>query len=179
VTPEVVVFVVFRIVGSLPVLRWPLAGGLLATGFDLADLLVRDVVDLGGLPDYQSLDKWLDQVYMGCFLLVALRWQGVERAIAVVLYAFRLVGFAAFELTGARELLFVFPNVFELWFLVVAAVHHVRPGFAWSLPRLALTLGALTAVKELQEWALHVGRVFDGFSSLDALGWLWAWLTGR
>ena len=40
-------------------------------------------------------------------------------------------------------------------------------------------LGALTAVKELQEWALHVGRVFDGYSSLDALGALWAWLTGR
>lgn len=115
---------------------------------------------------------------MGCFLVVALRWQGVERTIAVLLYAFRLVGFGAFELTGARELLFAFPNVFELWFLVVAAIHHVRPGFTWSPLVLAVTLGALTAVKELQEWALHVGRVFDGFSSLDAVGWLWAWLTG-
>jgi hypothetical protein len=110
---------------------------------------------------------------------VALRWHGLERSIAVLLYLYRLVGFAAFELTGTRELLFIFPNVFELWFLVVAAIHHFRPGFAWSLPRLGVTLGALTAVKELQEWALHVGRVFDGFSSLDALGWLWAWLTGR
>lgn len=146
---------------------------------DLADLLVRDVVDLGGLPDYQSLDKWVDQVYLGCFLLVALRWHGMERTIAVLLYLYRLVGFAAFELTGTRELLFIFPNVFELWFLVVAAIHHFRPGFVWSLPWLGVTLGALTAVKELQEWALHVGRVFDGFSSLDALGSMWAWLTGR
>ena len=40
-------------------------------------------------------------------------------------------------------------------------------------------LVALTAVKEVQEWALHVGRVFDGYSSLDALRWIWAWLTGR
>ena len=52
---------------------------------------------------------------------MALRWHGVERGIAVALYAYRLVGFAAFELTGAREVLFIFPNVFELWFLVVAA----------------------------------------------------------
>jgi hypothetical protein len=177
-TLEVVIFAIFRIAGSLPVLRWPLAGGLLAVGVDLADLLVRDVVDLGGLPDYQSLDKWLDQVYLGCFLAVALRWQGVERAIAVGLYLFRLAGFVAFELSGARELLFVFPNVFELWFLVVAAVHHFRPGFAWPMPGLVVTLVALTVVKELQEWALHVGRVFDGFSSLDALGRLWTWLTG-
>jgi len=177
-TLEVLVFAAFRVVGSLPVLRWPLAGGLLVVGVDLADLLVRDLVDLGGLPDYQALDKWLDQVAMGCFLMVALRWQGLERGIAVGLYLFRLVGFVAFELTGDRTLLFLFPNVFELWFLVVAALHHLRPGFRWSRPRLVLALVAITAAKGLQEWSLHVGRVFDGFSSLDAIGWLWAWLTG-
>ena len=50
---------------------------MLAIAVDTADLLVRDLVDLGGVPDYQSLDKWLDQVYMGCFLVVALRWAGI------------------------------------------------------------------------------------------------------
>ena len=178
-TLEVLVFAAFRILGSLPVLRWPLAGGLLAVGVDLADLLVRDLVDLGGLPDYQALDKWLDQVYMACFLVVALRWQGIERTVAIGLYVFRLVGFAAFELTGDRTFLFLFPNVFEVWFLAVAAIHHVRPGFRWSRLGLVVALVALTAVKELQEWALHMGRVFDGFSSLDALGGLWDWLTRR
>jgi hypothetical protein len=178
-TLEVLVFAAFRILGSLPALRWPLAGGLLAVGVDLADLLVRDLVDLGGLPDYQGLDKWLDQVYMACFLVVALRWQGVERAVAVGLYLFRLVGFVGFEMTGDRTLLFLFPNVFEVWFLAVAAIHHFRPGFHWSRLRLTVALVALTAVKELQEWSLHVGRVFDGVSSLDALAGLWRWLTGQ
>ena len=177
-TLEVLVIAAFRIAGSLPVLRWPLAGGLLAIGVDLADLLVRDLVDLGGVPDYQSLDKWLDQVYMACFLAVALRWQGVERSIAVGLYAYRLAGFLAFELTGERSLLFLFPNLFELWFLAVAFVHWRRPGFAWTRGRLVLALALIVAVKELQEWALHVGRVFDGFSSLDAIGGLWRWLSG-
>ena len=178
-TVEVLVIAAFRVLGSLPVLRWPLAGGLLAVGVDLADLLVRDLVDLGGVPDYQALDKWLDQVYMACFLIVALRWQGVERTVAVALYLFRLVGFAAFEVTADRSLLFLFPNVFELWFLAVATVHHVRPGFRWSRLGVVVALVALTAVKELQEWSLHVGRVFDGFTSLDAIAGLWAWLTGR
>ena len=178
-TLEVAVFAIFRVAGSLPVLRWPLAGALLAIGFDLADLLVRDLVDLGGLPDYQSLDKWLDQVSMACFLMVALRWQGIERTVAVGLYAFRLVGFVAFELTGTRELLFLFPNVFELWFLAVAAVHHFRPGFRWTGVRLLVVLLVLAAVKEVQEWSLHVGRLFDGFTSLDAIGGVWRWLTGQ
>ena len=68
--------------------------------------------------------------------------------------------------------------LFVLWFLAVATIHHVRPGFQWTFGRLAVTLLALTAVKEVQEWALHVGRVFDGFSSLDAIGGFWRWLTG-
>jgi len=178
-TLEVLVIAVVRIAGSLPVLRWPLAGGLLAILVDLSDLLLRDTLDLGGVPDYQSLDKWLDQVYMACFLAVALRWNGLERTVAVGLYVFRLVGFFAFEATGERTLLFLFPNVFEPWFLVVAAVHHFRPGFTWSRSAFAATFVALLAVKELQEWSLHVGRIFDGFSSLDAIGWFWHWLTGR
>ena len=65
-TLEVVVIAAIRIAGSLPVLRWPLLGGLLAILVDLSDLLLRDVLDLGGVPDYQGLDKWLDQVYLGC-----------------------------------------------------------------------------------------------------------------
>jgi hypothetical protein len=156
-------------VGSLPVLRWPLAGGLLAILVDLSDLLLRDTLDLGGLPDYQAFDKWMDQVYLGLFLVVALRWSGIERTVAVALYLFRLVGFGAFELTGQRELLLVFPNVFEPWFLVVAAIHHWRPGFAWRPVSTAAVLAALTAVKEVQEWALHGARLFDGISSLEFL----------
>jgi hypothetical protein len=177
-TLEVLVIGAFRVIGSLPVLRWPLAGGLLAILVDLSDLLLRDTLDLGGIPDYQSFDKWADQVYLGLFLVVALRWSGVERSIAVGLYLFRLVGFVAFELTGERALLLVFPNVFEPWFLTVAAVHRFRPGFAWRPATLGAALIALTAVKELQEWALHGARLFDGISSLEFLDRVRRWLTG-
>jgi hypothetical protein len=177
-TLEVVVIAAIRIAGSLPVLRWPLAGGILAVLVDLSDLLLRDTLDLGGVPDYQSLDKWLDQVYLGCFLLVALRWGGVERRIAIGLYGYRMIGFVLFELTRDRGLLLLFPNVFEFWFLAVAFLHRFRPGFAWTPVRLAVVLAALSGLKELQEWALHGGRIFDGFSSLEAIDRAWRWLTG-
>jgi hypothetical protein len=177
-TPEVLVIGAIRILGSLPVLRWPLAGGLLAILVDLSDLLLRDTLDLGGIPDYQAFDKWADQVYLGLFLVVALRWSGAERSIAVGLYVFRLIGFLAFELTGERALLLVFPNVFEPWFLTVAAVHRFRPGFTWRPAVLATVLVGLTAVKEVQEWALHGARLFDGISSLEFLDQVRRWLTG-
>jgi hypothetical protein len=179
VTLEILVIAAIRIGGSLPVLRWPLAGGLLAILVDLSDLLLRDVLELGGVPDYQSLDKWLDQVYMAAFLVVALRWQGLERAVAVGLYVFRLVGFVAFEITGERAVLLLFPNVFELWFLVVAALQRFRPGTVIVAAPAALVLAGLVAVKELQEWALHGARLFDGISSLEFLDQVRRWLTGE
>ena len=168
-TLEVLVIGAIRVLGSLPVLRWPLGGGILAVVVDLADLLLRDVLDLGGTPDYQAFDKWVDQVYLGAFLVVALRWSGPERSIAVGLYLFRLVGFIAFEVTGQRDLLLYFPNVFELWFLSVAAVHRFRPGYTWRPVATAVLLVVLVAIKEVHEWALHGARLFDGISSLDFL----------
>ena len=176
-TAEILVIAAIRIAGSVPVLRWPLAGGILAVLVDLSDLLLRDVLDLGGVGDYQSLDKWLDQVYLATFLIVALRWAGWPRRIAVALYVFRLVGFVAFELTGDRGLLLLFPNVFELWFLLVAAAGPARIA-GWSTPRYVLSLVILTVVKEVQEWAIHGARLFDGISSLEFINLIARRLTG-
>jgi hypothetical protein len=177
VTLEVVVVAAIRIAGSLPVLRWPLLGGLLAVLVDLSDLLLFDVLDLGGVPDYQTTDKWLDQVYLAAFLVVALRWRGPARAIAVALYAYRLVGFLAFEVTGDRAILLAVPNVFEFWFLFVAAVGDATVA-RWSSARLALAVAVLAILKLAHEWALHGARLFDGIGALEALELLWRRLSG-
>jgi hypothetical protein len=177
-TLEVLVIGAIRIAGSLPVLRWPLLGGLLAVLVDLSDLLLQDVLDLGGIPDYQSLDKWVDQVYLAAFLVVAWQWTGPARSIAIALYAFRLVGFLAFELTHDRNLLLLFPNVFEFWFLLVAAVGAERVA-GWSRRHIAAVLVVLTALKELQEWALHGARLFDTIGALEFLDLVWRRVTGQ
>lgn len=167
-TAELLIIAAIRIAGSLPVLRWPLAGGILAVLVDLSDLLLRDALDLGGIGDYQTLDKWLDQVYMALFLVVALRWTGTIRTVSVALYAFRLIGFVLFEVSGERGLLLLFPNVFEFWFLAVAALGPRRVG-GWSSARIGILIAVLTLAKEVQEWALHGARLFDGISSLEFL----------
>jgi hypothetical protein len=178
VTLEVVVIATIRIAGSLPVLRWPFLGGLLAILVDLSDLLLMDALDLGGVPDYQSLDKWLDQFYLALFLVVSLRWTNPARTIAIVLYAYRFIGFVLFELTGERGLLLLFPNVFEFWFIVVAFARddHVA---AWSPRRLGLTHVVLSLLKEVQEWALHGARLFDSIGALEAIDLVWQRLTGQ
>ncbi len=177
-TLEVVVIALYRVVGSLPTLRWPLAGGLLAIFVDLTDLYWMNVLDLGGVPNYQLFDKLADQVYLAVFLIVALRWTGPERTISIVLYAFRIAGFVLFEMSGERAVLLLFPNLFEFWFLFIAALHHVRPAFTWTRQRLVLVLVPLLAAKEIQEWALHWARLFDNITFLDALDQVRRWLLG-
>ena len=68
-----------------------------------------------------------------------------------------------------REALFLFPNLFEFWFIAVAFTMRYRPAFAWTPARAAAVLAVLLAGKLVQEWALHVGRIFDGMTFLGAL----------
>jgi hypothetical protein len=104
--------------------------------------------------------------------------RGVPRGVAVALFGYRPVGFGLFEATGERAVLFAFPNVFEFWFVFVAAVMHWRPGFGFTRRNTVLVLGVLLGLKELQEYALHVGRRFDGFNSIDGVEAVFDWVTG-
>ena len=181
----VIAFVgVYRILGSLFVLRWPFWGAIAAVVCDFFDLLLFNLFFVyGGWPGfdgYQAFDKWADQVYLAAFLIVAIRrFEPRPRRVAIVLYALRLVGFAAFESGIApREALFLFPNLFEFWFIAVAFTMRYRPTFEWTRARAAAALGLLLVLKLAQEWALHVGRLFDGMTFLGALDSLWRLVLG-
>ena len=166
---EALVIGLIRIAGSFPVLRWAFVGGLIAVFVDLSDLFWRDFIDLGGLPNYQSWDKWLDQVYMVLFLWVALHWRGPALWIAVVLFGWRLIGLVAFEASGTREVLAFFPNVFEFWFLFVASLPHWRPNFSFDRGPLVAWGTLLLAIKAFQEYALHWGQWLDTFTFHEAI----------
>lgn len=176
-TTEQLVIGLIRVAGSLPVLRWPFYGALFAIFIDVSDLFWMDVLHLGGLRDYQAFDKRIDLVYMAAFLAVALRWRGLERRVAVALFAYRMTGLAAFEVTHQREVLLAFPNVFEFWFVLVAARDHLWPGYELSPRRAALWLAPLTALKEVQEYVLHFGRWLDRYSFFEFWTVLWHALT--
>ena len=167
----------YRVAGALPVLRWPFAGALVALLTDFGDLFLMDW--LGGITDYQRFDKVCDLAYMATFAIVALRWRPLERNVAIGLLALRLVGDALFELTGARAVLFAFPNLFEFWFIFVAARDRFRPSARIDGRATAIALAVLLLMKETQEWFLHVNRFLDGYVATDVVADLWHGLTGR
>ena len=82
-TLEELIIATVRVLGSIPVLRWAFVGAILAILFDLSDLFLKNLIDLGGVGSYQTFDKWLDLVYMGTFLMVALRWNGLIKRVAI------------------------------------------------------------------------------------------------
>src|SRR6266540_7068453 len=176
-TWQMVAIGAYRVAGALPVLRWPFAGALVALLTDFGDLFLMDW--LGGITDYQRFDKVCDLAYMTTFAIVALRWRPLERNIAMGLLALRLVGDVLFELTGARAVLFAFPNLFEFWFIFVAARDRFRPGARLDAPRTAVALAVLLVAKETQEWLLHIDRFLDSYVATDVVADLWHGLTGR
>jgi hypothetical protein len=91
---------------------------------------------------------------------------------------YRLAGSILFLLTDERAVLFLFPNVFEPWFIFVAAIHHLPAPLRWTPTRVAAVLAVLTVLKLGQEWALHVGQVFESMTSIQFLEEVWRWLTG-
>ena len=177
-TWEMLIIAAARVLGSLPVLRWAFIGGIVALLVDQSDLFMMNLIDLGGVTHYQPFDKYLDQVHMLTFLAVALRWEGVPRTIAVGLYGYRMVGFLAFEMTGSRDVLLFFPNVFEFWFLFVAGLKYFKVDFDYSRTQLAVCGAVLLPAKLFQEYALHYARWLDGFTAVEAVEAIWEWVTG-
>ena len=183
-TLEMWIIAAARVAGSLPVLRWAFFGAILAILVDFSDLFMMNLIQLGGVTNYQAFDKWIDQVYMLTFLWVAVRqWDGPGRTVAIWLFGFRLIGFATFEVMSAsggdvRWILMVFPNVFEFWFVAIAAQRHWWPEYEFTKTRIVTWLVICTALKLMQEYILHVWQVLDNYTAVGVVEAWWNFLTG-
>jgi len=159
--------VALRLLVPLLILRKPLLGGVLALLLDGADVIIVELFGPGGMgPQYHQLDKVLDLYYLGLEFFVSLHWSEVlARKTSIALFVFRLAGVVLFELTSLRLMLFLFPNLFENWFLFCAARDRFFPRFrlkSWG--RVAVVLGLLYIPKFPQEYLLHYA---------EAMPWDW------
>ena len=56
-TTEELIISAVRILGALLILRWMLVGSILAVVIDLSDLFLMNLLEMGGVGNYQALDK--------------------------------------------------------------------------------------------------------------------------
>jgi hypothetical protein len=157
-----------RLLLPLAIPRFPLPGILAALLLDgLDQTIFQQFTDLP-LASYQGYDKALDIYYLTIAYISTLsNWQDrFALRLGRLLFYWRLVGVALFEVTNARWLLPIFANTFEYYFIFYEAC-TVR----WHPRRLSkkVLLGATALIwiiiKLPQEYWLHVAR-------LDTTDWI-------
>ncbi|MEV0288015.1 hypothetical protein AB0H36_28195 [Kribbella sp. NPDC050820] len=113
-------------------------------------------------PFYQSYDKAMDVFYLSVAYLASLRNWTNPSAVRVsrFLFFYRQVGVVAFELTGARFLLMLFPNTFEYFFIAYEGVRTRRNPLRYSLRFWVLVAAAIWIfVKLPQEYWIHIAQL--------------------
>jgi hypothetical protein len=154
--------VLLRLLIPLAIPRFPLPAIIAALLLDAVDQTVFQVFTTMPLDNYQSYDKALDIYYLAIAYIATLRnWTNLAAfRISRFLFYYRLVGVVLFELTQARWLLLLFPNVFEYFFIAYEA-YSLR----WDPRKLARRAWLGTAafiwivIKLPQEYWLHVAQL--------------------
>jgi len=113
-------------------------------------------------PFYQSYDKAMDVFYLSIAYLAGLRNWTNPQAVRVnrFLFFFRQIGVVAFELSGARFLLLLFPNTFEYFFIAYETVRTRRNPLRYGFRFWVLVAGAIWIfVKLPQEYWIHIAQL--------------------
>lgn len=168
------IIILLRLIVPLLILRKPLVGGIAAMLLDGLDVVLIELIPGGSFGDhYHTLDKILDTYYLTLELFVALRWKSpYARRPAVFLFAYRAIGVVLFELTERRIMLFIFPNLFENWWLYVLIVERFWPRlYPHSVKTVVVPLALLLIPKMVQEYILHFAEAQPWNFVKQKLGW--------
>ncbi len=158
-----VLIIILRLIVPLTIFKWPLWGTIAAFVLDALDVALADIFGAVGImykvPEgmYDLGDKIFDMYFLGIAFMVSLNWkEKLAKGTSIFLFLYRLLGVILFEITNIRIFLFIFPNLFENWFLFWAARNRYFKKFGLSVKRLVLILLILLIPKLIQEYMLHV-----------------------
>ena len=124
-------------------------------------------------PFYQSYDKAMDVFYLSVAYTAGLRnWANLSAfGVNRFLFFYRQVGVVAFELSGLRWLLLVFPNTFEYFFIAYETIrtrwNPLRYGFEFWV----ILAGCIWVfIKLPQEYWLHIAEL-DVTDTIRDVSW--------
>lgn len=154
---------VIRLLLPLTILRWPLAGGIIAIAADILDWHVVSLRTDSDYAFYQRWDKVLDFYYLSLEAWVVFHWKSLlARRVSMFFFFYRFVGVVLFEIFQVRSILFIFPNIFEglyLFYLSYSSLlkKNIIPPDIQSALKIALWV--IIPGKLLMEYILHIAPV--------------------
>jgi hypothetical protein len=138
-------------------------GGLLSLFLDGLDWRIN-IFNLANIhANYVVMDKLLDFYYLTIELFIITKWKSIfAKRIGIGLYLLRIVGVVLLAITGKGYFLFIFPNIFENFFLFYLAVKHIR-GREINLSAITLfsSVIILAVPKLIQEYFMHIRMLSD------------------
>ncbi len=155
------VIILLRLLVPLSIFHYPFAGGIISMWLDGIDWSVN-IFNLPNLhANYVVLDKLLNLYYLSIEAYVLLKWKSVlAKKIAFGLYAIRALGIVLFAFIGKEYLLFIFPNIFENFFLFYLAVKFIlRKEVKLTASTLWISVLVIAIPKMVQEYVMHVQLV--------------------
>ena len=158
ITPQIIV-ILLRLLVPFTILRWPLAGTILAILADTSDVLIFDYFDYGFLSgiQYHVLDKIFDMWQLFFEFLVVLRWKDVlAKNIGKFLFGWRFIGFVVFLIFGVREVFVFAPNIFEFFFLAMLIIWKFKPKFKLNKKSLIIILLIVGIPNIIKEYLMHL-----------------------
>lgn len=147
-----------RLLVPFSILRWPFWGMLASFLADATDVILLDFFGHGIFALYgQQIDKVADIYYLSFAFFVSFRWQDrLIRRTLIFLFLWRLVGVIIFEITRIRQILFFAPNIFENFYLLIAASQKFFPKFYLDSTQKVVTFLLIAAIPKLaQEFIMH------------------------
>ena len=147
-----------RVIVPVLILRWPLGGFIASVLADTLDVVIVAAIRSGTFEDYTATDKLLDTYMLAFAALVSWRWQNrIARNTSIALFGYRVIGVAILQLTDARWVLFVFPNMFDFFYVYHLITTRWFPALEVKGYRmLVYVLLILGGMKLGQEFILHV-----------------------
>lgn len=108
--------------------------------------------------NYVIIDKLLDFYYLSIELFIIMKWKSIfAKRIGIGLYLLRMMGVVLLVITGKAYFLFIFPNIFENFFLFYLAVKHIiGREINLSVITLSLSVLVLAVPKLIQEYFMHI-----------------------
>jgi len=154
-----IIVILIRLVVPLTIFRWPLWGGLASGIVDALDVVLITFINQGDFGNYHNVDKILDWYFLLFMAIVSLKWNLLEKRIALSLFGYRTIGVILFEILNLRYILLVFPNLFLYWWYFVAARDKFFPQYKLTKKRVIVVLILLLIPKMIQEYLLHYVQV--------------------
>lgn len=121
--------------------------------------------------NYVIIDKLLDFYYLSIELFIIMKWKSIfAKRIGIGLYLLRMMGVVLLVITGKEYFLFIFPNIFENFFLFYLAVKHII-GREINLSYITLSLSVLVLAvpKLVQEYFMHI-RILSNWRFITVPG---------